>query len=388
MARAYKLISGDSHLEIAPNRWTDRVPKKHRDHAPRLVELESGGHGVIVENRPLYVLGLAVTGKPFEEHQLSGIRYGDGEGPGTGSPENRIREQDLDGVDAEVMYTSAGNGGFWRGVGNDEAYRSIIHAYNEFLAEEYCAVDRDRLLAMPVMPSTGVADAVAELEYCKKAGLKGIALSAFPSGKGYPTAEDDKFWAAAVANDMPVSVHIGFIGRGEGQVFEYTKSPKGLGFGTDPVKLLTRFGGGVAQNPIQMIFSGIFDRFPTLRIYWAETMIGWIPYFYEQLDDIYERCRHYALREYGLPPLKRKPSEYVKGHCLWGFLHDPWGVKIRNEVGLKNAMWGNDFPHSAGNWPHSLEILDEMFAGVSAEDKSRLTCRNAIEFFHLDEAKN
>src|SRR5581483_2477739 len=294
MARAYRLISADSHLEIAPNRWTGRVPAKHRDHAPRLVELEDGGHGVIVENRPLYVLGLAVTGKPYQEHQLSGIRYG--EGPGTASPEQRLKEQDLDGVDAEVMYTSAGNGGFWRGIGNDEAYRAVIHAYNEFLAEEYCAVDRDRLLAMPVIPSTSVNDAVAEMEYCKKAGLKGVALNSFPSGKGYPTAEDDRFWAAACDLDMPISVHIGFIGR-EGPVFQYSKHPTAAGFGTDPVRLLTRFGGGISQNAIQLIFAGVFDRFPELRIYWAETMIGWVPYFYEQVDDIYERCRYYAERE-------------------------------------------------------------------------------------------
>jgi uncharacterized protein len=385
VARVYKIISGDSHLEIAPNRWTDRMPKKHRDHAPRLVELEDGGHGVIVENRPLYVLGLAVTGKPFQEHKLSGIRYG--EGPGTGTAEQRIAEQDEDGVDAEVMFTSAGNGGFWRGVGNDDAYRALIHAYNEFLAEEYCAVDRDRLLAMPVMPSTGVDDAIKEMEYCKKAGLKGVALASFPSGKGFPTQEDDRFYAAAVDLDMPVTVHVGFIGR-EGPVFQYTKTPKLSGFGIDPVRLLTRFVGGASQNAIQMIFGGVFDRFPTLRIYWAETMTGWLPYFYDQVDDIYERCRYYAEAEYGLPPLKRKPSEYVKDHCIWGFLHDSWGVKVRHEVGLRNAIWGNDFPHSAGNWPNSREILDEMFEGVPAEEKERLLCKNAVDFFHLDAAKN
>jgi predicted TIM-barrel fold metal-dependent hydrolase len=315
------------------------------------------------------------------------VRYGDNEGPGTGGPQQRIKEQDLDGIDAEVMYTSAGNGGFWRGIQSDDAYRAVIHAYNEFLAEEYCAVDRDRLLAMPVMPSTGVEDAVKELEYCKKAGLKGVALSAFPSGKSFPTASDDRFWAAAADHEMPVSVHIGFIGR-EGPVFEYGKHPKAAGFGTDPVRLLTRFGGGISQNAIQMIFGGVFDRFPSLRIYWAETMIGWVPYFYEQVDDIYERCRHYALREYGLPPLKRKPSEYVKDHCIWGFLHDPWGVKIRHEVGLRNAMWGNDFPHSAGNWPNSREILDEMFAGIPSEEKGQLLCGNAVQFFHLEDSRN
>jgi hypothetical protein len=113
-----------------------------------------------------------------------------------------------------------------------------------------------------------------------------------------------------------------------------------------------------------------------------------MPYFYEQVDDIYERCRYYAQDEYGLPPLKRRPSEYVKDHCVWGFLHDPYGVKVRNEVGIKNAIWGNDFPHSAGNWPHSREILDEMFEGVPAEEKDLLLRKNAVDFFHLDDKRN
>src|SRR5439155_26680088 len=173
--------------------------------------------------------------------------------------------------------------------------------YNEFLAEEYCTVAPDRLLAMPVIPSTGVDDAIAEMEYCAKAGLKGVALNSFPSGKGWPTPEDDRFWAAALDMNMPLTVHVGFIGR-EGPVFQYKRQTEEGGFGTDPVRLLTRFGGGVAQNPIQLIMAGVFDRFPKLRIYWAETMTGWLPYFYEQIDDIYERCRHIAQREYDLAP--------------------------------------------------------------------------------------
>jgi predicted TIM-barrel fold metal-dependent hydrolase len=382
MARAYRTISADGHLEIAPDRWTARVPAKYRDRAPKLVKLHHGGDGVIVEGRPLYVLGLAITGRPYQEHKLYGHSY---EGNlGSGSPEQRIAEQDQDGVDAEVLYTSAGNAGFWRGIREDAAYRAVIHAYNEFLAEEYCAPDRDRLLATGIIPQTGIDDAVAELEYCARAGLRTVALGQFPNNKSYPTPEDDRFYAAALDLNMPITVHVGFIGREGGQVFKYTKEPTDVAFGATPVQLMTRFGGGIAQNAIQMVMAGVFDRFPKLRIYWAETMIGWIPYFYEQVDDIYNRSRYWAETEYGLKPLRRPMSEYIRDNCVWGFLHDPFGVKVRNQVGIDNAMWGSDFPHSAGNWPHSSGILEEMFEGVPDQERRKLTCDNAVEFFHLD----
>jgi predicted TIM-barrel fold metal-dependent hydrolase len=380
--RTYRLISADSHLDISPDRWNTRVPARYRDRAPRLVKLADGGDGVIIENRTLYVLGLAVTGKPYQEHRLRGVTYEGG--PGCGSPEQRLREQDQDGVDAEILYTSAGNGGFWRGIRDDDAYRAVVHAYNEFLAEEYCAVDRDRLVGMAVIPSTSLDDAIAEMEYAARAGLKGVALNSFPSGKSFPTPEDDRFWAAALDLRMPITVHIGFMGV-TGPVFRYKTEPPidVAGFGTDPVRLMTRFAGGVAQHAIQLVMAGVFDRFPALRIYWAETMIGWIPYFYEQVDDIYERSRYWAEYEYSLEPLRRRLSEYIREHCLWGFMRDPIGVQMRDKVGADRALWGSDFAHSAGDWPNSRRLLDEMFAGVPDEERYRMTAGNAIDFFHL-----
>src|SRR4249920_918668 len=139
MVSKYRLFSADSHLEISPARWTDRVPEKFRDRAPRWVKLANGGDGIIIEGRPLYVVGLAIAGKPYEHHELSGVNYQGSEGAGT--PEQRLREQDQDGVDGEVLYTSASNLSFWRGIKNDDAYLATIHAYNTFLAE-YCAANR------------------------------------------------------------------------------------------------------------------------------------------------------------------------------------------------------------------------------------------------------
>ena len=83
---------------------------------------------------------------------------------------------------------------FWRGIADDEAYKAMIRAYNQWLAEEYCAYSPNRLIAMGVLPDTGVDDAVAEMEYCAGAGLKGVNLHRFPAGQSYVTPDDDRFW--------------------------------------------------------------------------------------------------------------------------------------------------------------------------------------------------
>jgi hypothetical protein len=69
-----------------------------------------------------------------------------------------------------------------------------------------------------------------------------------------------------------------------------------------------------------------FDRFPKLQIYWAENNVGWLPYFYEQIDHEYQINRFWAERHLGLPSMKRLPSEYLKEHAYWGFFEDRVGV--------------------------------------------------------------
>lgn len=378
--KTYKLFSADSHLEISPERWTARVPAQYRDRAPRLVKLANGGDGVIVEGRPLYVVGLAIAGKPYERHELTGVNYEGSEG--TGTPEQRLKEQDQDGVEGEVLYTSASNLTFWRGIKNDDAYLAVLHAYNEFLAEEYCAANRERLLALGAIPTHSIDAAVGELEYCARAGLKGAMLNTFPSGKSYPSLDDDRFYAAAIDLNMALSVHVG-MQLPAGPLFKYDRQPGEVAFGGDPIRVLTRFGGNSGLNAVQLLLSGVFDRLPKLKIYWAETQVGWLPYYYEQLDDVYKRSRHWMERYFGLKPLKQEPGSYFREHFYWGFINDRIGVRLRYEIGVDRIMWGNDFPHSAGDWPNSRRVIEDLFAGVDEKEKQRMLAGNAVEFFHL-----
>ena len=381
MTTWYRLFSADSHLEISPSRWTDRVPEKYRDRAPRLVKLANGGDGIIIEGRPLYVVGLAIAGKPYERHELRGISYEGSEG--AGSPEQRLKEQDKDGVDGEILYTSASNLSFWRGIKNDDAYLATVHAYNTFLAEEYCTVNRDRLVALGAIPTHSVDAAVKEMEYCAKAGLKGMMLNTFSSGKSYPTAEDDRFYTAALDLNMPLSVHVS-MQLPDGPLFKYEKDPGEVAFGGDPIRVLTRFGGNSGLNAVQLLLSGVFDRFPKLRIYWAETQMGWLPYYYDQLDDVYNRSKHWMQRYFDLQPLTKAPSAYFREHFYWGFIYDRVGVRLRYEIGVDKVMWGNDFPHSAGDCPNSKRVIDDIFSGVPADEKQKMLVDNAVNFFHLN----
>src|SRR5499433_4248898 len=204
----YRCISADSHLEIRPDRYAKRVPAKYRDRAPKVITLEDGTLAVLQEGQPLERLISNIScGLPYEERRpfdpLPGENYENS--AGTGSPEQRLREQDQDGIDAEILFSQISF--VLRQAKDDDLYLELVRAYNEFLAEEYMAAAPDRLIPMGTIPTTGVDDAIKELEHCAKLGLKGVKLDKLPGGKSYPTPEDDKFWATAIDLRMPLTNH-------------------------------------------------------------------------------------------------------------------------------------------------------------------------------------
>jgi len=391
MARGYRIISGDSHLEVDSKYWIDRVPAEHRDRAPRLVRVPDGGDAWLVEGVPLRRNSSDIYGgKGRDVWQPFGQRYEDT--PGTGPGEQRIKEQDVDGVDAEVLFPGQQAGPrLWRAIADDDAYRAVVRAYNDWLADDYCSVDRDRLIGVGVLPWSGVDDAIAEMEHCAKVGLKTVVLGRLPSGRSYPTPEDDRFWATAVAMRMPITVHVEFNrdGSGAGPLFKYPRVPKELGDAVGNAGIVSQLANAKfarlgAMNAVQLIFAGVFDRFPTLRIDFAENQIGWIPHFLEMADERYDRHYAWAERLLGMERLERAPSDYIREHCYWGFQHDMVGVELRRHMGVERLIWASDFPHQESDWPNSMRVLERNFAGVPEGEKHRMVCANAIEFFHLD----
>lgn len=387
--RTYRYISADSHVHNNPERWGQRVPPEYRERLPRIVQLPGGREGLMDEEGRVSSGGTGHFCTLGPEGFDPTVMHYESES-GYGPPEQRLKEQAADGLDAEILFTFTASC-FGPGVRKDKGYAVAVYdAYNAYLAEEYCSPGRDRLLGIGLLPNKGVDEDIAEMEHCAKLGLRGVMLQTYPNGDSHPAPEDDRFWSAALDLDMPITIHTSMAHRGNVRgefLIKYPIEPEGVERPVvDLVHLMSRYMhhhcGGLELT--QMIVSGVFDRFPKLKIYWAENNIGWIPEFLEQMDLAYEANRFWSQRILGVQPLARSPSEYAREHAYWGFFDDPFGVRVRHEVGVDHVLWGGDFPHEVSHWPHSIEHMQQQLAGVPEQEERKMMCENAVKFFHLD----
>jgi predicted TIM-barrel fold metal-dependent hydrolase len=392
MARNYTLMSSDGHLEVPPERWVHRVPAKYRDRAPRTVQLPDGGDALLIEGQPLLEANFLDlrAGRAQGTWQPFGLKVADA--AGTGSPQQRVEEQDRDGMDAEVLFAAMVAGPvFWRNIAHDEVYKAVIRGYNDWLGEEYCAVAPDRLIGMGVIPITNVDDAVAEMAHCKKLGLKGVLLGALPNAKGYPTPEDDRFWAAALDLDMPVTVHVQLYRTGPRASQPTFKYPK-----EDPAVMqrlrrpflewLTNFGLPPSISIAQLVLAGVFERFPKLKVFFAETRLGWVPFWLEHMDLWYQRHLGWAEEYLGFKKLKHLPGDYVRQNIWFSVQYERVAVEARAHVGVDHIMFATDFPHIECEWPNSRPLIDEIYADVPEAERRKILAQNCVEFFKLDAA--
>ena len=376
MSRKYQVISADGHVETPPV-WTKYVPEKWQDRAPRLVSLPDGGEGWLIEGQPLLKNGQNITGRgpirfDFGSYYRPDGSPNDGAGPAT----QRLREQDEDGIDAEVLFPPVFASRFLEGIKDREVYCAMIRAYNTWLADDYCAVAPDRLIGNSVTPISTIDDAVAEVQHAHALGLKSVAFYQFPNGTGFAQPEDDAFWAACLELGIAISPHFGF-----GEI----RAPMaGAGQGTagQPyASALTQRAGSHA--PVycmaQLMAAGVFDRFPEIRFYFAETNASWLPSTLFFMDDNHEIFS----TAFGGRKMALTPSEYVAKHCHFSIIRDPVAIEVADLLPIDNIMWGTDFPHSVGSFPDSQAFLDSTFAGKD-DLRRKLTLENPARYFGLD----
>jgi predicted TIM-barrel fold metal-dependent hydrolase len=379
----YRYISGDTHLEVPAQCWTCRVPEKYRDRAPRTVRLANGADGFLIEGSPVRENAFDLYGGkgreawgPFGQTYESTV--------GTASAKDRLKCLDLDGMDAEVIFPPVVTGPrAWRNVRDDDAYLSLVRAWNDFIAEEYAAEAPGRMFPVGVIPMAGVETSITEMHRCAQLGLKAVMLSAFPSGKGHPTPEDDAFWAESLKMRMPLTIHVDLDREGPrgGPLVVF---PKKAGV-ADLAPQVGRFAQRGAVNAVQLMLAGVFDRFPDLRILMAENQIGWVPTFMTVADERYDRHLYWAQQLLGFEPLANgHPSDYIRRHILWGFQRDPAGVELRHWMGVENLIWGSDFPHQESEYPHSMSVIEQNFRGVPDEERHAMVCGNIARFLHLE----
>jgi predicted TIM-barrel fold metal-dependent hydrolase len=392
--RTYKVISADGHVEVPADMWLNRVPAKYMDIAPKMV-IHDDYQWWKMGDVEMINVGNMRGGMLADEIKPGKLRYRGADGalrPGTGDGKQRLREQDKDGLDAEVLYPPVYGPAFLRGMlkENKDAYLSFVQAYNSFLGEDFCAVAPDRLIGNFILPETGVDDAIAEVERCKKMGLKSVCPSMWPNGTDEYDDSDDKFFAAILDMDVKLSPH-GTFG-GQARMARGGRAPK---FPTHPGLPLGLPTSGSNRNSIlsfgtqgpggaisELMLHGVLDRFPNLQIYFAETQAGWLPHSMTMVDDFY--LRWYPFYDI---KLKMMPSDYYRQNCKFSFIHDAGALPNRYQIGIDMLMWGSDLPHGVSDFPDSRDILAELFHGVPEDEKRQILVGNVCEFFDLDAEK-
>jgi len=379
------MISADSHIIEPPDLWTRWLAPEFVPRAPKLVKDEEGGDAWLYNDGGAPApLGLVTVtrGRPREELRWSGARYQTiNQGNFDGSA--RVKEMLEDGVVAEVIYSPQRTMRHFMLGTEDDFQLAGIRAYNDWLARDFCAKAPERLVGIAQMPSVGVDAAITEMKRAKAMGLRGVLLSAWPSGNLNLSDADDPFFAEAERLGVPISIHCGLAARAKVAPKPKTpmeeKAARGEGTGGRQVSALS--GAGLDTMPLimgEIILTGVHDRFPKLRFVSVESGIGWVPYYAEQMDDRYDRNKYWAKIK-----LQGQPSEYVRSNWMFTFIIDKYGVKNRHAVGLETLMWSTDYPHHGCDWPRSRQVVAEMFEGVPAAERRAITHENAARLYGI-----
>ncbi|MBI2988858.1 MAG: amidohydrolase [Deltaproteobacteria bacterium] len=333
------IISADSHVMEPPDLWVTRVPPPLRDSAPSFPP-----HKV---------------GEGFQAH------------PGGHDPHERIKEMEVDGLSAEVLYPTLGLDLF--GLDDAALQEACFRAYNDWLIE-YCQVAPKRLLGIPSISVYNIDHAVKELERCTKAGLKGAVIWQVPHAElPFYSEHYNRFWAAAEDLDAPVSLHI-LTGHGYNKNKEKRQGVEHYR-GSVNLKLLD-----IANALFELMFYGVFDRYPGLKIVTVENEVGWMPFMFQQWNYYYRR-----FRGVNPPPMKRDPGEYLQRQIYAAFFNDAvGGHNLQWWSGVDNCMWSNDFPHPNSTWPNSRKVIERDLGHLAEEKRNKVLYANVARLYNME----
>jgi predicted TIM-barrel fold metal-dependent hydrolase len=359
--RRYRLISGDGHVNEPPGLWVDRVPAAMRDRAPRIERFEQGDAWVIEGVADPINFGMnACAGLPPEEMKgwmrFEDIRKGGYE------PAARLDEMDADGVDAEVLFPTPRLSQAVIANKDVDYHLAMVRAYNDWLSEfvEYAP---ERFGGAMLLPNRGVEHALAEIDrVIDRPGMRAALMGCYPNGTLQLEPEDEKVFASLAERGVTLTIHVSLT-----QSMPAAHRAKLPGYG--------RFFDA-PNRMVEMVFAGVFDRYPSLDVFIAEVDFGWVPYVKEQIDNNYQRLD--PVSRFGLQML---PSEYIERHFHYGYMTDTFGIQHLQYVGAERVLWSNDYPHISADWPNSWRTIQSSFSGIATADRHLVLAGNAQRLF-------
>jgi len=380
----YRFISADDHIDLRwlpKDLWSQRLPARLRERGPRVIETDKGEYW-------------SWEGKTFSPHgyytaaQGSGAMWAIERGgvmhPGELRPTTvalRLSDMDRDGAEVSIMYGPTDP----MAIADAELRRLCYQAYNDWL-REFCATRPERLIGVPQLSMEDPLAARDELaRLAKRGGLCHVNILA---SRADPPVYDDAwepFWALAEELCIPIGFHLAVLvkktrldeaQRGAANLVvtvasHYAQEPPGI-------QLLEPMTG--------MIFNGVLDRHPGVKIVMAEAGLAWVPSMIQGLDIWYQRSRD-GRRLTGEKPIalpKLLPSEYFHRQIWISFVDDPLGVKmVGNVLDADKVMFGSDYPHPASTWPNSQAAIAAQQESLPPATVQKIARDNARALFGI-----
>jgi predicted TIM-barrel fold metal-dependent hydrolase len=401
MARApypdREIISVDDHVLEPIDLWQRYLPSRFRDEGPRAETLRGryvpgkinvweetpDGEWATIWRFKDYLLtinpGFAAAG--YDQNALGEnwrpLAYEDIR-EGCYDQKARLLDMDAGGIDASLCFPTFPRfcGQTFLENGSRELGLACIQAYNDWMIDEWCAGDGfGRLIPLTLIPLWDGELAAAEVRRCAAKGSHAMCFSESPARLKLPSIHSghwDPLFAACEETDTVVNLHIG-----SSSTFAFTSldAPRAT------ILALTYQGSAHAFS--DWMTSGLFDRFPTLRVALSEGQIGWMPYLLERLDQVWNERPKYGNLD---GSLTRAPSAYMRDQMFGCIYDDVAGLTMRDRIGMSQIMFETDYPHGDSTWPRSREVLDKLVtqAGLSEDERYLLARGNAIRCYGLD----
>jgi uncharacterized protein len=380
----HRFISADDHIDLRwlpKNLWTERLPARLRERGPRVVETEKGPfwtwegqtfspHGYYTAAQGSGAMWAIERGGVMREGELR---------PTTA--ELRLSDMDRDGSDASVMYGPTDP----MAITDPELRRCCYEAYNDWLFE-FCNVTPARLIGVAQLSMEDPQAARDELErLAKRGGLRHVNILASRANPPVYDESWEPFWALAEEVAIPIGFHLAVLVK-KTRLDEEKRGAANL-----VISVASRFAqeppGIQLLEPITgLIFAGVFDRHPRVKIVMAEAGLAWVPSMIQSLDIWYQRTKD-GRRLTGDKPItlpELLPSEYFHRQIWISFVDDPLGVKMVGGVlDSDKVMFGSDYPHLASTWPYSQQVIEEQMQSLSPEIRRKILRDNACALFGI-----
>ncbi len=384
------LISVDDHVLEPPHLWIERVAARDRERAPHM-EVDDGGLDFwVYDGKRFPSSGLsAVAGKSKEEFSPEPLPYREMR-PGCYDPKARIDDMDRAGILASLCFPTLPRfcGQLFMDASDHEFGFVCLQAYNDWMIEEWCGSAPGRYIPLVLIPMWDPPLAAKELERCAAKGANTFAFSENPAPLGLPTIHDrDRYWdpvfAAANELEMVASIHVG----SSSQVPQIAPDAPFMAN-------LTWGAMRTSGTMLSWLFSGMFTRFPNLRVALSEGEIGWIPYYLERAEQVLDKQRYWVQR--GLQFMEHATTDVdldtidVRGlfhdHIFGCFIDDAHGIASIDEIGEDNIMCETDYPHSDSTWPNCIQVVKHRIGHLPEETQYKLLRGNAERLYRFTPA--